>query len=313
MIETSIVIPVYKNSRNIPSLFERLTELANELGGSLEVVFVVDGSPDDSYDVLRELLPASGFESQLIRHSRNFGSFPAIRTGMKHARGEIIAVMAADLQEPPELVFKFVRLLRTGEFDIAVGRRTGRHDPAASRLSSRAFWALYRRLVVRDMPPGGVDIFACTKAVSTKLLDLREANSSLVGLLYWVGFRRVEVPYERLTREIGKSAWTFRRKVRYLLDSVFSFTDLPLSLLIAAGVAGVLFTLIAGVTILTAYFLGSISEPGYTPLMLVILFSTFTIIVALGIVGTYVWRAFENTKARPLSIVMSHWSSHVER
>lgn len=308
-IDNSIVIPVYRNAENIDALLERLQTLVTELPGTTEVVFVVDGSPDDSHELLVACSSRLPFAHQIIRHSRNFGSFAAIRTGMRAANGDVLGVMAADLQEPAELMINFVELLSSGDFDIAVGRRVGRSDPTMSSLSSRAFWGVYRRLVLRDIPSGGVDIFACTRAVAIELLQLREANTSLVGLLYWVGFRRVEVPYERQAREIGKSGWTFRRKSRYLIDSVFSFTDLPLNLLIAGGLGGAALTVVAAVVVLIAYATGAIMTPGYTPLMLVVLFSSFALIVALGIVGLYVWRAFENTKGRPGAIVMSRFAS----
>lgn len=307
----SIVVPVYGNEDGIPFLLERLVEVTASLGSGAEVVFVVDGSPDRSYEILAESLPTVALRSQLIRHSRNFGSFAAIRTGMTHAAGEYIAVMAADLQEPPELVLDFFEVLSTGEVDVAVGRREGRDDPLLSRLSSGAFWKVYKRWIFPDMPEGGVDIFACNRAVAYEILALDEAHSSLIGLLYWVGFRRAEISYRRQPREHGKSGWSFSKKLRYLLDSVFSFTDIPLSLLLAVGTIGSFFTLVAGAVVLIAFLLGGIKEPGYTPLMMVILFSTFTMLIALGIVGSYVWRAFENTKRRPGAIVMSRWASHV--
>lgn len=303
----SIVVPVYGNEGSILELIERLAAISGQLSDSLEVVFVDDGSPDSSYDLLATQLPSASFRSQLLQHSRNFGSFAAIRTGMGHASGEYIAVMAADMQEPPELVLEFFNLLSAGTVDVAVGRREARDDPS---LSGSAFWRLYRRWVFPDMPVGGVDIFACNRAVSTEILQLKESHSSLVGLLYWVGFRRAEVPYVRLPREHGRSGWTFAKKRRYLMDSVFSFTDLPLSLLISVGMTGAAITVGIGVYVLASFLLGAIPEPGYTPLMLVILFSTFSLLVALGIVGSYVWRAFENTKRRPSAIVMTHWASN---
>ena len=309
MNDLSIVIPVYRNEANIPSLLTRLDELVDSLPGSTEVVFVVDGSPDGSFDLLKSVSPRLRFAHQLIRHSRNFGSFAAIRTGMASATGRTIGVMAADLQEPPELMLEFSQKLSSGDFDVAIGRRTERGDPALSGLSSRLFWSTYRRLVIREIPPGGVDMFACTREVAQELLRLPEANSSLIGLLYWVGFRRVEVPYARAERAIGKSGWTFRKKSRYLLDSVFSFTDLPLSILIAGGIGGGVLTVFAAITVLIAYIAGAINSPGYTPLMLVVLFSTFALISAIGIVGTYVWRTFENTKGRPGAITMSHYTA----
>ena len=305
----SIVVPVYGNAGSIPVLLDRLLSLQSEIDAELEIVFVVDGSPDNSYALLSHLLPTFALQTQLIQHSKNFGSFAAIRTGMKHATGDYIAVMAADMQEPPELVLDFFRALASNTVDIAVGRREGRHDPAFTKWSSGAFWSVYRRFIFPEMPEGGVDIFACNRVVADELLALDESHSSLVGLLYWVGFRRVEIPYDRQLREHGKSGWTPVKKIRYLLDSIFNFTDLPLTFLVGIGVLGSIATVLSAVVVLVAYLAGGITEPGYAPLMLVILFSTFAILVALGIVGLYVWRAFENTKGRPSAIVMSTWNS----
>ena len=305
MTDFSIVIPVYGNEENIPSLIARLSELMSELPADTEVVFVVDGSPDGSYAALAAALPKAKFRSQLLQHSRNFGSFAAIRTGLAAAKGKSIGVMAADLQEPAELMVEFQRVLATGAVDVAVGRRVARNDPALSSMGSRAFWGLYRRTIARDMPPGGVDVFGCSRAVAQELVQLDEANSSLVAQLYWVGFRRVEIPYSRQEREHGKSQWTFRKRLKYLLDSVFAFTNLPLDLLLLTGVFGTVAVVVVAAVILGFYLTGGITEPGYVPLMLAILFSTFLTITSIGIVGAYVWRVFDNTKRRPSSIVMS--------
>ena len=161
-IRYSVVVPVYGNAATLPEVIERLERLDRELGGGLEGVFVVDGSPDDSLAVLRKLLPDAAIPSQLVAHSRNFGSFPAIRTGLGVCRGEYVAAMAADLQEPASLILDFFQTLRTGEYDVVVGSRTKRQDPFLSSVLARAFWALYRRMVHRAIPPGGVDIFGCT-------------------------------------------------------------------------------------------------------------------------------------------------------
>lgn len=305
MTSFSIVIPVYGNEANIPALVARLTELMPELPQETEVVFVVDGSPDRSYAALAEALPHAPFSSQLVQHSRNFGSFAAIRTGLGAARGEAIGVMAADLQEPAELMVEFQRILAAGDVDVVIARRMARNDPALSSLGSRAFWGLYRRFIVREIPPGGVDVFGCSRAVAEQLVQLPEANSSLVAQLYWVGFRRTEVPYTRLERELGESTWTLRKRVKYLLDSVFSFTNLPLDLLLLTGLFGTLVVVVAAAVVLGFYLAGGIDEPGYVPLMLAILFSTFLTMTSIGIVGAYIWRIFDNTKQRPTSIVMS--------
>lgn len=305
MTEFSIVIPVYGNEENIPSLLVRLSELMADLPEDTEVVFVVDGSPDRSHALLAEALPQASFHSQLLQHSRNFGSFAAIRTGLAAAKGKSIGVMAADLQEPAELMIEFQRVLSSGGVDVAVGRRVARNDPALSSLGSRTFWGFYRRTISPDMPPGGVDVFGCTRAVANELVDMNEANSSLVAQLYWVGFRRAEIPYSRQQREHGKSTWTLRKRMKYLLDSVFSFTTLPLDMLLITGLFGSVVVLAIAAVVLGVYLSGAITEPGYAPLMLTVLFSTFLTITSIGIVGAYVWRIFDNTKRRPTSIVMS--------
>src|SRR3954451_20055575 len=212
----SVVVPVYGNEATIPALLSRLATLSREIDGGFEAVFVVDGSPDGSLLLLRRLLPDSGLQSQLVTLSRNYGSFAAIRAGLAVARGEYVAVMAADLQKPVSLVEDIFRQLSTGEFDVAVGVRAGRNDPALSSAASRAFWGFYRRYVQKDLPAGGVDMFGCTRQVVTQLLQLEESNTSLVGLLYWLGFRRAEVPYERQEREHGTSGWTLKKKLRYM-------------------------------------------------------------------------------------------------
>jgi len=307
-VRYSVVVPVFKNRESLPAVIDRLESLAATLDGVLEAIFVVDGSPDESAAFLRENLPGSKLKCQLICHSRNFGSFAAIRTGFLSARGEYIAAMAADLQEPVELVGAFFEKLSTGLWDVAVGTRSSRDDPGLSKAASATYWKLYRRFVQRDMPAGGVDIFACTKQVAQNFASLEESNSSLVGLLFWLGYRRVDVPYARSEREHGKSAWTPAKKLRYLLDSVFSFTSLPITMILTVGIAGALAALVAAFIVFISWVLGAITVPGYSALMLVLLFATGSILFALGIVGTYVWRTFENTKNRPSSIVMLHES-----
>lgn len=301
----SVVIPVYKNEASLPLVIKRLEEMQSRLNHPLEAVFVIDGSPDGSYALLQRLLPDAGIRSQLIVHSRNFGSFPAIKTGFSRARGEYVAAMAADLQEPSELIEEFFAQLATGEWDIAVGTREAREDPLVSRTLAKSYWNSYRRLVQPDMPPGGVDIFATTRSVAQKLVSLDESNSSLVGLLFWLGYRRIEIPYSRLEREHGKSAWSMRKKVNYLLDSVFSFTSMPITSILSVGFLGSLLSVVAAFWVFFAWLFGNVPVQGYTALMLVLLFASGSILFAIGVLGTYVWRTYENTKRRPFAVIMS--------
>jgi len=301
----SIIVPVYKNADSLPELLTEIDGVAAQLDGPLEVVFVIDGSPDASYALLKEALPLRPWRGRLICHSRNFGSFAATRTGLERASGPYFSRWAADLQEPPELMCDFFRALRQGECDVAVGQRRKRDDPGASRLFSYLYWSFYRRWVVRDIPEGGADAFACNKKVRDALIRLSERNTSLIGLLFWLGFRRKFVPYDRRPRRYGKSAWSFSRKLRYMFDSVYSFTDLPIAVLTFVGAAGVVISVLFSILAFAAWALGMISVAGYTPTVLLISFFGALNMFGLGIIGAYVWRAFENTKMRPQSVVFS--------
>lgn len=302
-VKYSVVIPVYRNEDSIARLLSALSGIAAEFEGAMEVVFVVDGSPDRSFALLKEALPGLGFPAQLLAHSRNFGSFPAIRTGLAAARGEYYGVMAADLQEPPELMRDFFAALESDACDVTIGTRLRRGDAWGARLSSGLFWWLYRRLVVPDMPEGGVDVFGCNRNFRDHLLRLQEARSSLVALIFWLGFRRQLIGYERLSRKEGVSGWTLRKKVDYMLDSVFAFTDYPIRLLTRSGLLGCALSLVLAVIVLLGHLSGRITVPGYVPTMLVVLFFGALNLFGLGLVGTYAWRAYENSKQRPLAIV----------
>ena len=300
----SLIVPVYRNEAFLPEVLRIVQEIGVSLDGTLEAVFVIDGSPDGSERWLLEHLPHCAVPAQLIVLSRNFGSFTAIRAGLAAARGEHAAVMAADLQEPPSLILDFFRVLAEGH-DVAIGTRTSRDDPWAGQFSSQLFWRAFRALVQPEMPRNGVDMFAVSRPARDALLQLNESHSSLVAQLFWIGFPRVEVPYRRLPRKHGVSGWTFRRKVQYLLDSIFSFTDIPIRLVTAIGFIGTITFLVVGIALMVARFLQAVAVPGYTAIMVTILFSASLVLLALGIVGNYVWRAYENTKQRPLAIVQA--------
>jgi polyisoprenyl-phosphate glycosyltransferase len=296
----SLVVPVYRNKDSITPLVRTIGRIAEQVEGGLETIFVVDGSPDDSHRRLVESLRASKLRARIVEHSRNFGSFAAIRTGLALAKGAYIAVMAADLQEPPELVIEFLSRLASGEVDVVAGQRLTREERGA--WLSNLYWSLYRRFVLSDIPTAGVDVFACNTAVRDVICSLEAVHTSLVAQLFWVGFRRELVPYDRRPRP-GQSGWTLRRKLRYLSDSVFAFTDMPVRVLWTVGMLGLILGFVVGAVVLVARVLGAIAVPGYAPTVLVIVFFASLNLVGLGIIGSYVWRAYDTVKGRPGAIV----------
>lgn len=310
-VDVTVVVPIYRSANSINKLVDRLAALANQLAPKrLEVIFVDDGSPDNSVARLKSRLPTL-FDAVVLRHTRNFGAFAATRSGLAAASGAIIGVMAADLQEPPELIPRAIEELERTETSVAYGKRTRRYgDPLTSRVASALFWRIYRRFVQPQMPAGGIDIFVCRRAVIDELLSLEESHTSLVGSLIWLGFPSCEVSYERASRADGeRSAWTLAKRLRYMADSAFSLSRLPLSLLGFTGGLGLIGCFLVGVGVILARLTGGITVPGYTAIMLTVVACTCLLLVALWIVGDIAWRAYENTKSRPNAVLWDR-SSH---
>ena len=303
MTDYSIVVPIYGNEANIADLLAAVQDISGQLDGELQVVFVVDGSPDNSYQHLRDGIPGLGINAVLLSHAKNFGSFNAIRTGLQHADGKYTAIMSADLQEPPELILKLFSVLVADQADVAFGQRNARGDPWLDSLLAKLFWTIYRHLVFPDIPSGGVDIFACNRLVLQSVLDIQEQHGSLIGQLFWIGCRRHFVRYRRRARNKGESAWTLAKKIKYMADSIFSYSDLPIFLLFGTGFIGLLISLGWGCVVLAAKLWGSIEVPGYAAQMMMMLFLFSLMFIGQGVLGGYIWRTFENSKRRPLSIV----------
>src|SRR5579875_1462557 len=301
----SLVIPIFKNEANLDRLLSEVVKLNARLENRLEVVFVVDGSPDRCYEVLEGRLPKLPLRSQLVLLSRNFGAFSAVRAGLEVARGEFCAVLAADLQEPPELAYIFFKILSEDRADIVFGTRENRSDPFLSEVASNAFWGLYRRFIIKDMPRGGVDVFGCNRIIRDRLLQFPESNTNLIALLFWLGHRRVYVPYERRARVEGKSAWSLGKRIRYSIDSIFNFTDIPIQLLLYCGSISLILACLGTVLVLLSRILGLVQVPGYTPIVIAILFFGAITSLGLGIVGQYLWLTLQNTRNRP-HYVLAH-------
>jgi polyisoprenyl-phosphate glycosyltransferase len=299
----SIVVPVYRNEQNIGELLRELERIAGDCPEAVEAVFVVDGSPDRSLALLRQSLPRPAFSAVVVSLSRNFGAFNAVRCGLEVASGDYLTVLPADLQEPADLALTFLDVLRRGEHDIVFGTRSSRDDPWFDELASRLFWSAYRRFVLPDLPPGGVHAFACTRAVRSRLLELREPAFNLIALLFWLGFRRAYVPYDRQRRKEGRSAWTLAKKLRYGIESIFSFTDLPIRLLLLVGLLGTSSAVILAVVLVSLSLAGRIPVPGYAPTVLAITFFGSITSLGLGILGQYVWLILQTTRGRPGHIV----------
>ena len=303
----SIVVPVFKNEESIDRLLNRVTSLASSLVGDVEAIFVVDGSPDSSLSLLQTSLPNTTFDSKIILLSRNFGAFSAIRAGLREADGTATVVMAADLQEPISLIEELLGLVVKDGVDIAVGVRQARKDSFVSRFLSSSFWRFFNRLTTLEMPKGGVDIFALSRDARQKINEFEESSTSLVGLIYWIGFKRQVVSYLREKRAEGVSSWSLRKRINYAKDSITAFSEIPLSIFLWSGVIGALVSLLLVVVLIVRLFMNQNDDISRQLVSIGLLFVVSYLMSGLGLLGTYLWRVSDNVRKRPDSITWKKW------
>jgi glycosyltransferase involved in cell wall biosynthesis len=266
-----------------------------------EFVFVDDGSRDDSFEILSA---ASKVDPRVcaIRLSRNFGSNIGILAGLAHANGEAVAVISADLQDPPEMIVEMVAAWREG-VDVVLAARGSREDPWLSRTLANTFNLLFRKLAFPDFPPGGFDFMLVSRRVVQILVRMSEKNSYVFGQVMWVGFQRRVLYYHRAERDGGRSRWTLTRKVKYFIDAFAAFSYVPIRL---ASVLGFLMAF-AGVgyaLILTALLLANVAfDSGHAAIVITVLIGSGVQLVIVGMIGEYLWRVLDEARNRPLYII----------
>jgi dolichol-phosphate mannosyltransferase len=304
MARISIVVPVYQNASSLPDLLARLRHLADRHpSDSFEFVCVDDGSRDDSYAVLRKLTAAEP-RLRVARLSRNFGSSAAILAGLSLADGDAVAALAADLQDPPELLDEMLARWRSGR-RVVLAARAGRDDPYLTTLFARVFYALFRRWALPTMPHGGFDFFLIDRRVSELIRAMPEKNSYLMGLILWVGFSPDVVHYRRLRREAryGRSMWTLAKKLTYFADCFTSFSYVPVRLASLLGFGLGLLGLVYAVAIVALRIAYGTTVEGWSSLMVVVLWVSGTQLVMTGVLGEYIWRGLEEIRGRPRFVI----------
>lgn len=299
--ELSVVIPVYNEEENLEVLQQRLAAVLDDLTDRWEVVYVDDGSRDRSVAMIKAHHAADP-RVKLIRLSRNFGHQAALNAGLDHARGDAVIMMDADLQDPPEVLPRFVAAWRDGA-EVAYGIREHRQGNVAKRAGYRTFYRLYRRLADIDVPLDAGDFCLMDRVVVDAVVALPESQRFLRGLRSWVGFEQVGVAYDRPDRHAGEPKYSVTGLIRLAVDGLLSFSATPLrmsSLLgLATAAAGVLYILFALAARLRT---GDIPE-GWTSTVAIILVLGGVQLLMIGIVGEYLARVYAETKARPSYIV----------
>ena len=301
-MKVSIVIPVYYNEDNLIPLYEDMKEkFISKIDYEYEVVMVNDGSRDKSYEIMKELASRDS-NVKIISLSRNFGSHAAILCGISNCTGDCAVIKAADLQEPTELILEMVESWKRGN-NVVLAVRDGRDESIGQTFFANFYYKLVQKTALPAMPDQGFDVYLIDRKVITVLRNLDEKNSALTGQILWSGFKTDKVYYRRLARKIGTSKWTLRKKVRLVMDTLFSFTSLPITVVLNVGVFSMLIAMIWGIVVLVAKISGTIDVSGWTTLFIFNLFSFGVIMMTLGILGEYLWRTFDASRNRPPYII----------
>ena len=299
--EVSVVIPVYNEAENISVLYERLIGVLDGAKLDFEIVFVDDGSTDNSVESLNEI-GRSDKRVIVVELARNFGHQVAITAGLDYARGRAVAVMDADLQDPPEVLPQFLAKWREGH-DVVYAIREHRKEGWLKRTSYTAFYRLLRYIAHIEIPLDAGDFCIMDRRVVELLKSMPERNRFVRGIRSWVGLRQVGLSFERHARHAGKSKYTVGRLMLLALDGLISFSYVPLRLISAVGLSVSLLSLVLAVFFFVKKLVYGLSPPGYASLIVSIFFLAGIQLITLGVIGEYVGRIFEEAKRRPMYVL----------
>jgi dolichol-phosphate mannosyltransferase len=300
----SVIVPVFNEAAVIQAFYDRaIRALAAIPGIHLELIFVDDGSSDDSH---RQLATLASLDSRVrvIRLSRNFGHQVAITAGLDHAHGDCVVVIDADLQDPPEVIEQMVEQWRAG-FDVVYGVRADRAGEGPLKLiTANMFYRLLNAITKINIPVDVGDFRLLSRRAADELRRLREKDRFVRGLVSWIGFSQTGVSYHREARYAGQTKYPYRKMIKFALDGVTSFSTMPLKIAMWMGYGSSVLAFLYLVSVVVQKLLGHTVQ-GWTTIMVAMLFLGGVQLICLGIIGEYVGRIFNESKARPLYVVDS--------
>lgn len=302
MSKVTIAIPVFNNGKNLQLTYQRLRSEVLQKLDDYEVIFVDDGSSDNSYTEM-QLLQQRDQRVKLIKLSRNFGQHQAILAGLENSNGDCVTVISADLQDPPVLIYEMYKKWQEGN-KVVIAVRETRSDNLSQKIFSSIYHRLIRQYALKEMPIGGFDCFLADRQVIQILVQIDEKNTSLFAQILWLGFKRAQINYKRESRKIGKSGWTFSKKIKLFLDSFLAFSYLPIRLISCIGIIDCLLSFMFIIyLVIHKIIAGTGGVIGWSSLMVAIMFSSGVQMLTLGVIGEYLWRNFDATRKRPNFIV----------
>jgi polyisoprenyl-phosphate glycosyltransferase len=299
----SIVVPIYYNELNLPDTIPQLLALAKELPDyCMELVFVDDGSGDHSLQILRDFQSRFPETIKVMKLTRNFGSMAAIQAGLTVAKGDCVGMIAADLQDPPELFLDMVKHWEQGNKAVFAVRQD-REEPVMQKMFSNSYYALIRKFAIPNYPNGGFDFFLIDRQIVDQVNQIREKNTNLMALIFWLGFKPILIPYIRRNRKKGKSRWTLTKKIKLFVDTFVAFSYFPIQMLSALGFLVALAAFLYGIFIFLHRIFYGVEVLGWVPTMIILTFTAGIQMTMLGILGEYLWRNLDETRGRPYFVI----------
>jgi glycosyltransferase involved in cell wall biosynthesis len=301
----SVVVPVHNESAVLPEFHDIVSEVMNATECAYELIYIDDGSTDDSIDILNSIR-SNDDRVAVIELSRNFGKEVALTAGLDHACGDAVIIIDADLQDPPELIHTFLREWRAG-YDVAYGKRIDRRGESKMKiLTAKWFYRVLNYLSDVEIPEDVGDFRLLSRRAVDALLAMPERRRYMKGLYAWIGFPQKSIPYVRQPRAAGVTTWNYWRLWNFALEGITSFSDVPLKVATYLGVATSGFAFIYGLFLLVRTLLWGNPVPGYPSLIIVMLFLGGVQLICLGIIGEYLARTYHETRSRALYFVKGY-------
>lgn len=304
MPKLSVIIPCYFNEDNIPVTMKVMQETEKDFPADVtfEYVLVDDGSKDKTYDQLLKLKAERPDVIKVIKLAGNVGSYNAILAGMNYATGDVNVILTADLQDPPELIPKMYSYWQKG-VKFVIANRTDREESFSTRVFSNFYHSMIKRFALPNVPAGGFDLVLFDKQLRDEVVRINEKNTNQIYLLAWLNYDHVSIPYTRRKREIGVSRWTLKKKIKLFIDSFVSFSFFPIRFISVTGLVLGIIAFLYGIFVIIAKITGLVPVQGWSTIMAVLLFVSSFQMIALGIIGEYVWRGLDAARNRPNFIV----------
>ncbi|HHU90615.1 MAG TPA: glycosyltransferase family 2 protein [Clostridiaceae bacterium] len=299
----SVIVPMYNEEEVITETYTRLTKVMDGIGENYEIIFINDGSRDNTGAIIREFCK-NNKRIKMIDFARNFGHQIAITAGMDYAAGECMVIIDGDLQDPPELIPDMIKIWRDG-YDVVYGKRKSRQgETFFKKITAKAYYRILRGLTNVDIPVDTGDFRLIDRKVSEALKQLPERSRYVRGLMSWVGFKQTAIEFERSERFAGETKYPLKKMLKLAMDGIMSFSYKPLKLAsyIGAILSGISFLYLI-IVVIQKLFFPETSQSGWTSLIAVSLFFNGIILLMLGIIGEYIGRIYEEAKGRPLYII----------